>query len=232
MSLLAVAMNSMYQQLMQLPLFQGVGTDKITALVEKLAFHFLKYRNGEQVFAAGDPCTHIKFVVSGKVRLETTFPHLRITMQQTVGNPHVLAAEYLFGRETVYPYTAISNGSCGILQLRKSDYIKMITSDKVFLFNILNYLSSGSQRSVQLPLAVKDGSVTEHLAMLVDAMTISGATDVCLRYKQKDLCTLLGTQRTTLVSTLDKLADQDILEYDSNELQVLDLQGLLNMNNK
>ncbi len=224
-------MNSMYQQLMQLPLFQGVSTEKITALVEKLPFHFLKFRNGEQVFAAGDPCTHIKFIVSGQVRLETPFPKLRITMHQTVSNPHVLAAEYLFGRDTAYPYTAISDGACGILQLRKSDYIKMITSDKVFLFNILNYLSSGSQRSLQMPLTVKDGSVAERLAMIVDNLSISGATNIGFRYKQKDLCTLLGTQRTTLVSMLDRLSDQGIVDYDSNELKILDLQGLINVNN-
>lgn len=221
----------MYQQLMQLPLFQGVSTEKITALVEKLPFHFLKFRNGEQVFAAGDPCTHIKFIVSGQVRLETPFPKLRITMHQTVSNPHVLAAEYLFGRDTAYPYTAISDGACGILQLRKSDYIKMITSDKVFLFNILNYLSSGSQRSLQMPLIVKDGSVAERLAMIVDNLSISGATNIGFRYKQKDLCTLLGTQRTTLVSMLDRLSDQGIVDYDSNELKILDLQGLINVNN-
>ena len=221
----------MYQQLMQLPLFQGVSTEKITALVEKLPFHFLKFRNGEQVFAAGDPCTHIKFIVSGQVRLETPFPKLRITMHQTVSNPHVLAAEYLFGRDTTYPYTAISNGACGILQLRKSDYIKMITSDKVFLFNILNYLSSGSQRSLQMPLTVKDGSVAERLAMIVDNLSISGATNIGFRYKQKDLCTLLGTQRTTLVSMLERLSDQGIVDYDSNELKILDLQGLINVNN-
>lgn len=224
-------MNSMYQQLMQLPLFQGVSTEKITALVEKLPFHFLKFRNGEQVFAAGDPCTHIKFIVSGQVRLETPFSKLRITMHQTVSNPHVLAAESLFGRDTAYPYTAISDGACGILQLRKSDYIKMITSDKVFLFNILNYLSSGSQRSLLMPLTVKDGSVAERLAMIVDNLSISGATNIGFRYKQKDLCTLLGTQRTTLVSMLDRLSDQGIVEYDSNELKILDLQGLINVNN-
>ncbi len=216
---------------MQLPLFQGVSTEKITALVEKLPFHFLKFRNGEQVFAAGDPCTHIKFIVSGQVRLETPFSKLRITMHQTVSNPHVLAAESLFGRDTAYPYTAISDGACGILQLRKSDYIKMITSDKVFLFNILNYLSSGSQRSLLMPLTVKDGSVAERLAMIVDNLSISGATNIGFRYKQKDLCTLLGTQRTTLVSMLDRLSDQGIVEYDSNELKILDLQGLINVNN-
>ena len=133
-------MNSMYQQLKQLPLFQGMSTEILRALVEKLPFHFLKFRGGEQIFAAGDPCTHIRFIVSGKVRLETACDNLRVSLFQTLSAPHVLAADYLFGRETVYPYSAIADGSCGILQLRKSDYIKMLAFDKVFLFNILNYL--------------------------------------------------------------------------------------------
>ena len=174
-------MNSMYQQLMQLPLFQGVSTDKITSLVEKLPFHFLKFRNGEQIFAAGDQCTHMRFIVSGRVRLETQCDHLRISLLQTLSTPHVLAAEYLFGRETTYPYTVVADGLCGILQLRKSDYIKMLGTDKVFLFNILNYLSSGSQRNTSAALSIKDGSVMERLAMIIDVLTVTGTTDVTLR---------------------------------------------------
>ncbi len=216
----------MYQQLMQLPLFQGVSTDVITALVEKLPFHFLKFRNGEQIFAASDQCSHIRFIVSGRVRLETPCDHLRVSLLQTLETPHVLAAEYLFGRETTYPYSAFADGLCGILQLRKSDYIKMLAFDKVFLFNILNYLSSGSQRNTASILAIKDGSVVERLAMIVDALTVTGAADVAVRFKQKDLCVLLGTQRTTLIASLDKLADEDIVDYTSNELRVLDLSRL------
>ena len=148
-------------------------------------------------------------------------------MNQTLSSPHVLAAEFLFGRETTYPFTAVADGPCGILQLLKSDYVQMVNSDKVFLFNILNYLSSGSQRSVTATLSARDGSIAERLVTLVDALVQSGATDICLNYKQKDLCSLLGTQRTTLIATLDKLQEQGILEYDSNELRLFDLQGLL-----
>lgn len=223
-------MDSMYQQLMRLPLFQGVSTDKITALVEKLPFHFLKYRSGEQILAAGDSCTHIKFVVSGKVRVAMSCAHLRITIEQTLATPNVLAADSLFGRETVYPFTAVADGPCGILQLLKSDYIKMINSDKVFLFNILNFLSSGSQRGVSTVLSIKDGSALERLVMLVQSLVVAGASDVVLRYKQRDLCSLLSTQRTTLINMLDKLTDEGIVEYDSNVLRVTDLRGLLDYN--
>ena len=62
--------------------------------------------------------------------------------------------------------------------------------------------------------------------MVVDTLASPGAIDVALRFKQKDLCALLGTQRTTLISTLDKLSADGIIEYDSNELRVQDLAGL------
>ena len=220
-------MTNKYQQLMQLPLFQGISAEKITALVEKLPFHFLKYNTGEQIFAAGDSCTHVKFVVSGQGQLDTPFSKLRVSLHQTLASPHVLAPDCLFGKDNTYPCSAVANGPCGILQLRKSDYIKMVSSDKVFLFNILNYLSTGSQKGTALALATKDGTVAERLAMLLDNLVVNGATDVVLRYKQKDLCTLLGTQRTTLISSLDKLHDAGLLDYDSNELHVLDYSGLI-----
>ena len=216
----------MYQQLMQLPLFQGVSTEKITELVEKLPFHFLKYRSGEQIVAAGDPCTHIRFIVSGKVRLETSSSRLKVSLEQILATPNVLAPDYLFGRDTTYPFSAFAEGGCGILQLLKGDYIKMINTDKVFLFNILNFLSSGSQRGIAMALAARDGSVEERLAMLMNVLVAPGATDVVLKFKQKDLCSLLGTQRTTLVSMLDRLSEQEILEYDSSEMRFLDMDAL------
>lgn len=219
-------MNSMYQQLMQLPLFQGVSTEKITELVEKLPFHFLKYRSGEQIVAAGDPCTHIRFIVSGKVRLETSSSRLKVSLEQILATPNVLAPDYLFGRDTTYPFSAFAEGGCGILQLLKGDYIKMINTDKVFLFNILNFLSSGSQRGIAMALAARDGSVEERLAMLMNVLVAPGATGVVLKFKQKDLCSLLGTQRTTLVSMLDRLSEQEILEYDSSEMRFLDMDAL------
>ena len=219
-------MNSMYHQLMQLPLFQGVSTEKITQLVEKLPFHFLKYRSGEKIVAAGDPSTHIRFIVSGRVRTVMNTTRLKVSIEQTLSTSHVLAPEYLFGRDNAYPFTAFADGPCGILQLLKGDYIKMINADKVFLFNILNYLSSGSQRGIAMALAARDGSVDERLAMLMNVLTVAGATDIVLKYKQKDLCSLLGTQRTTLIAMLDRLSEQEILEYDSSEMRFLDMDAL------
>ena len=63
-------MNSMYEILMDLPLFQGVSHSKISELIEKIKFHFLKYLNGEQFIASGDVCSQLRFIISGKARIE------------------------------------------------------------------------------------------------------------------------------------------------------------------
>jgi len=95
------------------------------------------------------------------------------------------------------------------------------------LFNILNYLSTGSQSSLSSVVAVKDGSVAERLALQIESLTSHHSSNIVLHFKQKDLCTLLCTQRTTLVSTLDKLSEEGIIEYDSNNLVVLDRHALM-----
>ena len=61
-------MDSMYEILMGLPLFNGVSRERISEVVGRAPFHFLKYLEGEKVIEPGEACTHIKFVISGAVR--------------------------------------------------------------------------------------------------------------------------------------------------------------------
>ncbi|MBR1552369.1 MAG: Crp/Fnr family transcriptional regulator [Muribaculaceae bacterium] len=219
--------DSMYRQLMQLPLFQGVSYEQLSLLIEKLPFHFLKFADGEQIIAAGERCTHLRFVVSGSVMLTTRLTHLNVELSQTLAAPNVLAPEFLFGRDTAYPFSATACGTAGILQLVKSDYVKMLQADKVFLFNILNCLSLHSQRFSGSLAAVKDGSVAERLAFFIQGMVAAGATRVELRFVQKDLCTLLGAQRATLLRALERLAGRGLLRHGPSGIVVDDVRSLL-----
>lgn len=220
----------MFEQLMQLPLFQGVSAHQLSAIVEKMPFHFLKFHDGESIIDEGTTCTHLRFVVSGEVRTCMRFNNLQVSIEQTLSAPNVLGPEYLFGLDTSYPFSAIAKGDCGILQLRKSDYVTILQSDKVFLFNILNYLSRNNQRFKSSLLDVKQGTVIERIALLVGAFTTQSSTDVLIQSRQKDLCVLMGTQRATLVRALDILQDADIIDYSASQIAILNLAGLRKKN--
>ncbi len=222
-------MNSMYEQLRSLPLFQGVGDERIRELVERLPFHFLKFKPGETIISAGDTCQYLRFVVSGQVKMVTESSVLRIKLSQTLPAPEVLGAESLFGVVNTYPFTVVAGQGCGILQLRKADYIKMLQTDKVFLFNILNYLSSNSQRHTTALQLMSHGSIKERLAREITSLTTQHSTEVKLHFRQKDLCSLLGTQRNSLVAALDQMKADGLIDYTHNEISVLSLRALHDM---
>ncbi|MDE6393854.1 MAG: cyclic nucleotide-binding domain-containing protein, partial [Duncaniella sp.] len=95
--------NSMYENLMTLPLFKGISYARLSEIVGNTRLAFLKYLPGETMLTAGDPCTHIKFIISGKVRLTIRNESDRVRVSQTLTAPAVISPDFLFGRNTLYP---------------------------------------------------------------------------------------------------------------------------------
>lgn len=224
-------MNSMYEILMGLPLFKGVSRYKISEVVGMTKFHFLKYLEGETVVTAGDPCTHIIFIISGKLRVTIANSNNRFKVSQTLEAPNVLAPEFLFGRAPFYPCTAVALEPVSILQISKTDYTKILNSDEIFLFNFLNILSRNAQKAVDGILAITTGSLEKRIAFWIISLTQPGGTDIALTCRQRDLYSLFGVQRTSFISTLDSLKERGIIEYDTNEIRINSRQSLLEILN-
>lgn len=221
--------DNMFNKMMKLPLFQGASHEQIELLVEKLPFHFLTYNDGEKLIEAGDECDYLRFVVSGSVKIVTNSKVARVSVSQVIESPNVIGPDYLFGRHTCYPYDVFAVGKCGILQLRKSDYINILQADKVFLFNILNFLSRNTQNHVISSLSRSCGLVAERLAALIVSLTAAHSRCIKLNFNLRDLCALLGTRRATLTRTLHDLNEQGVIIFTANTITIPDRQLLLNL---
>lgn len=222
-------MESIFEILMDLPLFQGVSREKLSELIEKTPFHFLKYADGEHIIASGEPCTHVKFIISGAAIVDTASNQRRVTISETMSAPAVIGPEYLFGLETRYPFKATAKGTCGVLQITKADYLTILNSDKVFIFNVLNILSRKAQKSASNLLALSSGSIAERLSFLILSLTHHGSTDIRITFKQKDLCSILGTQRSSFVSAITKMQEDGIIKFSLSEIEVNDRNMLLDI---
>ena len=221
-------MDNMFDKLLHLPLFQGVSHERLSETVEKVPFHFLKFKRGEKIIDRGDQCTHVRFIISGKVKLTYESRMLKFSISHELTGPEVIAPDYLFGLDTSYPFTLRAVEECGILQVSKNDYVAMLQTDKVFLYNILNYLSRNSQSFKTQMLNAEQLTVTERLVMLVSAFTSQKANNIVLEYRQRDLCRILGARRPALITTLDELSGKGLIEVPSNSsIVVVDRQQLL-----
>lgn len=214
-------MDSMYEILMALPLFHGVSYSKLSEVVGTTKFHFLKYLEGEKIVEAGQPCTHIKFVISGSARVTVVNSDGRFGVSQTLTAPDVIAPDFLFGRTTIYPCTAVAIKPTGILQIAKADYVKLLNSDPVFLFNYLNMLSVNAQKAVNGVLALTTGSLEERIAFWIVALSQRTGKDIILSCRQRDLYSLFGVQRSSFIATLEGMKQRGLIDYTSNEIRIL-----------
>ena len=224
-------MSSMYETIMDLPLFQGMSHEKVSELIEKTKFHFLKYKAGDCIIESGDDCGHVRFVVSGSVRVEYSIPNRKVVVSEELSAPSELGVDFLFGMNTVYPFKVTALEDCGILQIDKSDYIQILQSDKVFLFNLLNILSRNSQKAVCGVLCVNSGTIGERLALMVEILTHRKGRNIRFCFKQKDMCQIFGSQRTSFINALTSLQDAGIISYNSSEIQIDDRDKLMEILN-
>ena len=226
-------MENMFDKLLHLPLFQGVSHERLQETIEKVPFHFLKFRKGDKIIDRGDECTHVKFVISGRVLLDFSSNVLKFKISHELSAPEVIAPDHLFGLNTRYPFSAFALEDCGILQVEKLDYVTMLQSDNIFLFNILNYLSRNSQTRKSQLLNMGNASVTERIVMLVSAFTSQKSENITMTFRQRDLCRLLGARRPAFISALEYLLDKELIEMpDNTTIIVKSRKALLQLLNK
>lgn len=217
----------MLEQLMELPLFKGASMSRMSKIAGESKLHFLKYPDGESIIAVGDKCEHVTFILNGSVRTTIENNNGRFAVSQTLTGPTVISPDFLFGRITEYPFAVRAIGSVSILQISKPDFIKILNSDNVFLFNFLNMLSVNAQKGIGGILSLTTADVGQRIAYWIAALTQQGGTDIRLTCRRRDLCSLFSVQRNTFDSALTALAERGILRYDSTELTVVDRRKLL-----
>lgn len=221
--------QSMYETLRDLPLFKGVSEEKISDIIEKTRFHFLKYEDGATIIEAGELCTHIRSVVSGKVKITVSNSDGRFRVTETVDAPDVIAPDFFFGKTTTYPGTVVASGPVGILQIEKADYLKIINSDPVFLFNYLNLLSMDAQLATQGVLALTSGDLEKRIAYWIVALTDRAGKDIIMECRQRDMYTVFGVQRQSLIAALTNMKERGLIDFSPNRIEVTDRRRLLEL---
>ena len=211
------SMDSMYDVLLQLPLFQGVSRAKISELIEKTKFHFLKYPDGEKIVTSGEECNHLKFLRSEMVNKSG-----KIRVSEVLCAPNVLSPNHLFGRNTNYPSDLYAVEETGIMQIDKQTFIRIMQDESIILINLLNIISRRSQKSVETFLALSSGNVKERLAFWVLCFTQRKSIDGRVICKQIDLYTFFGGQRSVFMNALNELKEDGIIDYSTHEITILD----------
>lgn len=139
-------MATMYETIMNLPLFKGLSHEQVSSFLEKTHFKFSKYSDREKIVSAGECVEEVKCVISGQIRLCHIIGDkdlLRLTELRR--NHEVIGADRLFGMDTTYGADICAVGNVSTMEFSKNQYQNLLNAGSIYLLNYLNSLSYGAQ---------------------------------------------------------------------------------------
>lgn len=185
-------MGSMYEMIMDLPLFKGVSKDQISLFLEKTNIGFDNYEAGDLLAEMGEPVRMVRFVISGDISLIHPLDGVAVTLEERSGFGKVLGADRLFGLQTGYPYKAVAKTRTSIMQFSKGQYVNLLHSDRIYMLNFFNYLSSRAQRPVDSAMVYCHGDIHSRMCLLVSTMTEPSAGEIVIRGSASALADYCG----------------------------------------
>lgn len=218
---------TMYDTLLQLPLFQGLSKNDITDILSKVKFHFKKYETGEYIFRQGDICTEVGFLLSGTLIAETVSNNHSYMFCEALSTACVIELYSLFGIRPSFhaSYRAVSE-------------VSVLTIDKCYLFDILgsyvpcslnfsNIICTRSQYLYQRIWSDATGGLCTRFVQFLMQRSSRPAGYKLLRIKMEDLASLLSDRRINISRMLNALQADGLVNLRRKEIEIPALEKLL-----
>ncbi len=219
----------MFELLMGLPLFRGATRQRMAEVVGNARFHFIKYAADDVIVSSGQECTHLIFIIDGSVRNTVHNDNGRFAVSYILNAPAVVAPDFVFGPSTRYPCDTVALSTVSVLRISKADFIKILMSDTVFLFNYLNTLSVSAQKSINGLMSLASGALHERIACWIIAMTPPESTSIRFGCSGRELCSLFNVSQDMFESVCRMMEEKELILYTGREIIIKDRRALLSL---
>lgn len=218
---------TMYDKLLQLPLFQGLCKTDFTNILEKVKLHFQKYTPGAYLMKQGEPCNHLMFVLSGRLQSESADEGHNYTIQEELECPSVIEPYSLFGMMTYYTASYQALTEVHTVMIDKKYILTQLSNYTIFQLNLLNILSNRAQMANQKLWNSHIGSTLDKITNFLQLRCMSSTGQKILYIKMEDLAELIDDTRINVSKVLNDLQQQQLIELSRKKIIIPDLSQLI-----
>ena len=213
---------SIYEKILNLPLFKGLSTVAIERFVTKTPISFYKCSVGESIVKRGSRCDSIKFILSGTAKVERIVFNGQLKVTESIGENSMIGAERLYGIETNFDESIKVIENCSLMEFSKKHFLNLLKEDNFILINYLNYLSKEVQKPI---ISFKDYNIkspVERLKLIIELFTRKKASEISIESIGHPLYDLLGfTSNKEFLSSLGILLGEGIVNLKSENQIVI-----------
>lgn len=222
-------MAEMHKILMNLPLFQGISREQAFRLMEKVHFEFISINPGEALLDETATVDALSFILTGRAQCTWRNCHGSMAIRYTLEAGSVVGVPHLFGMERRACVIPFALDKVSVMRVSKDQYLELLEQNRIYLLNILNYLSYSVQRPLVRIGSMRSCSVYELMCAYVVQVVARGASDIAIEVTEQGLAELTNLSRTRVLSQLRKLRKQRVVELYDNLIIIPDYDGFVHL---
>lgn len=221
-------METMFDTLLQLPLFQGLCHEDFTSILDKVKLHFIKHKVGETIIENGSPCKQLCFLLKGEVSIVTNSKENIYTVIEQMEAPYLLEPQSLFGMNTNYTSTYVAHTEAHTVSINKAFVLSDLFKYEIFRLNYMNIVSNRAQNLYSRLWEEPTQDLKEKIIRFFLLHCEKTQGEKIFKVKMDDLARYLDDTRLNTSKALNELQDKGLLELRRKEILIPDAQKLVN----
>lgn len=225
-------METMFDTLLQLPLFQGLCHEDFTNILEKVKLHFTKHKPGDVIAESGTPCNQLLFLLKGNVDLQTTSEDELFTFIEHQEAPYVIEPHALFGMNINYTSSYVARTEVHTISISKSFVLSSLLKYEIFRLNYMNFISSRAQNMYSRLWEKASVDIEDKIIRFILIHTEKPLGEKIMKIKMDDFAHCVDDTRLNVSRVLNNLQEQNLLVLRRKEIFIPDAAALIEWNNK
>ena len=219
---------TIYERMLSLPLFQGMNKDDLTHLAGHTKFDFCRVEAGKVLVKDGEACTFLCFLMKGMLRVSSEADDHSFMLVEELKAPAILQPERIFGLYQRFSHTFTTTTPCNCLFIQKSDVVRIAEENAIFRINLLNMISTQSQRLCRNLWHQQPDSLQERIVRFIESRSLYPAGHKSLHIKMTRLAHELNDSRLDISRALNAMQDAGLLALHRGCIEIPALERLIN----
>ncbi len=217
----------LYEKLLSLPLFMGMGSEEMSEIIGQTRFGFFKVPAGETAIHEGDACTRLVILLHGSVAAMHQADDHGYTVIEQLSAPVLIEPFQLFGLHPHYVRTYNAIADSGFVTLGKDEVMALFDRYLVFRLNWLNLLTTTSQKLAHGPWRVPLSTLRQRIARFVVDHCLRPAGRKEIHIRMLRLADELHESRLHVSQALHSLQADGLLTLSRSRITIPALEDLI-----
>jgi CRP-like cAMP-binding protein len=204
-----------------------MSRDDLEIVAGHTRFGFLKMTAGRQVIHAGDPCTHLYFLINGSLKVESFSDDGRYSVVEQMSSPYILQQESIFGYYQRYTHNFYALTDVNFLMLDKEEVVRLSEDFLVFRLNLMNHLATQAQKLIQAQWRRSPQSLQERVVRFFFLHTLYPAGPKTFHILMERLAEEVNDSRLNVSRVLNRLQTMGLLELHRGRIEIPQVERLL-----